>query len=166
MDRAKKQNIVDSLSDTFSNNDPCIVISHSGLTVAEMEQFRSVLRGINGKLRVTKSNLVNVAIKNSEAECLSQFFSGPTAIVVASDRISLSKIVIDFAKNNKKVSVLAGFFECKLAEASKIEMLANLPTIDEARGQIIGMLRHNAIRVMSMINGPAKSLLHLLNNRK
>ncbi len=158
MERAEKQELVASLHDTLSNAASVVVVHYDGLSVAEMTSLRSHLREKGASFKVTKNRLTRLALEGTPYEGLSTLFTGPTAIGYADEPISAAKGLVDFAKGNEKLRILGGAMDGTVLDVDGVKALANLPSLDELRGKIVGLLQAPAQKLASVSQAPASQL--------
>ncbi len=158
MDRAKKEALVESLRRTFSDTTLVVVTHYRGLNAAEIGKLRRGMREAGAEFRVTKNRLARLALVGTPYETIADLFDGPTAIAYSDDPVAAAKVAVDFAKTNDKLVVVGGGLgEMPLSEA-EVKALATLPSLDELRGQLVGMLQTPATRVASVLQAPAGQL--------
>lgn len=150
--------MVSGLNTVFSNAGVVVVAHYSGLTVADMTTLRSRMKAAGGSLKVAKNRLVKLALKGTDAEHISGLFQGPTVIAYSSDPVAAPKVASDFAKANEKFVILGGAFGKTNLDAGGIEALAKLPSLDELRGRIVGMINTPATRIAGVLQAPAAQL--------
>ena len=150
--------MVSGLNDVFSNAGVVVVAHYSGLTVADMTTLRSRMKAAGGSLKVAKNRLVKLALKGTDAEHISGLFQGPTVIAYSNDPVAAPKVASDFAKTNDKLVILGGAFGKTNLDAGGIEALAKLPSLDELRARIVGMINTPATRIAGVLQAPAAQL--------
>ena len=163
MDRASKEKIVSSLNKAFDESNFLIVTQNEGLTVEEMSSLRNTLREeANTSFRVAKNSLAKIAVDNTSAKSLEAMFNGPTAIAFSNELTSSPKIIVDFAKDNEKLSIVGGMMDGELIDSEVIKKLANLPTMDELRAKIIGVLSAPATKIAGILTRPGGQLAQVI----
>ena len=165
MKRSKKNDFVAQLKNDFKNSSSIIVSHYAGLSVKETDAIRRSLRENGANFKVTKNRLTKLALANTEYECITDMFNGPTAITYSSDSIVPAKITAEYEKKYKSLKILGGFFEGKKIDREKVKFLASLPLLDEIRGKLIGVLLAPAQRIALIIKEPSGQLARLLNKR-
>jgi large subunit ribosomal protein L10 len=135
----------------------------SGITVEEMTKFRSGIRTAEANFKVMKNTLARIAIKDSPLEAISGYFSGSTGLAYSNNPVSLSKAIHDFAKSNEKLSVLGGVMDGKAISKDVINELASLPSQDELRAKIIGLLTANASKIVRTIMEPSTRIARVIS---
>jgi len=163
MDRAQKAETVDSLKGLFAGAGVVVVGHYAGLTVAELTVLRSRLRSEGGSLKVVKNRLVKLAIADTPKASASDLFTGPTAIAYSADPITAAKVAVAYAKEKEKFVVLGGLFGDQLLDTAGIQALATLPSLDELRGKIIGLVQAPATKIAGVLAAPGGQLARVLN---
>ena len=162
MDRAEKSEMVSYLSDVFSNTGVVVVAHYSGLTVAEMTALRGRMKDAGASLKVAKNRLVKIALKGTDAEHISDLFQGPTVIAYSADPVAAPKVATDFAKTNDKLVILGGAFGKTNLDTKGVEALAKMPSLDELRARIVGMINTPATRIAGVLQAPAGQLARVV----
>jgi len=150
--------MVSGLNKVFSNTSVVVVAHYSGLTVAQMTALRGRMRDAGASLKVAKNRLVKLALKGTDAEHISELFQGPTVIAYSDDPVAAPKIATEFAKANEKFDVLGGAFGKTNLDRKGIEALATLPSLDELRAKLVGMINTPATRLAGVLQAPAGQL--------
>lgn len=158
MDRGKKEALVAELRQTFDENELVVVTHQSGLTVAEASDLRRKMREAGARFKVTKNRLAKLALKETKFEHLTDDFSGPTAIAVSVDPVAAAKVAVEFANKNDKLVIVSGALGDKGLDADGVKALAKLPSLDELRGKIVGLLQAPAGKLASVTQAPASQL--------
>lgn len=158
MDRAEKQDLVASLHRTFSETAVVLVTHYTGLTVAEIGDLRKRMRDAGAGLKVTKNRLAKLALEGTRYQNLEGLFKGPTAIAYANDPVAAAKVAVGYAKTNPKLVLLGGGLAGQMLDADGVKSLATLPSLDELRGRLIGLLNAPATRVAGVLQAPAGQL--------
>jgi len=158
VDRAQKEDLVSALHQMFEDTTIVVVTHYSGLTVAEMGDLRNQMRDAGASFKVTKNRLTRLALKGTKFEELNDFFVGPTAIAFSEDPVAAAKVAVNFAKGNEKLVVLGGGFEGELLDVDAVNSLATLPSLDEIRGKIVGLIQAPATKVAGVLQAPAGQL--------
>ncbi len=163
VDRAEKSQLVDTLSSVFSDTGVIVVAHYSGLSVAQMTALRARMRDAGGGVRVAKNRLVKLALKGTDAEPISDLFEGPTVIAYSKDPVAAAKVAIDFAKINEKLVIRGGAMGRTALDADGVKALAALPSLDELRGRLVGLIASPATKVARVLNAPAAQLARVLS---
>ncbi len=141
MNREEKAELLSEMNGLISGAEAVVISHYRGLTVAEMEALRKKARELGAELRVTKNRITKLALKGTNFEGLNDLFAGPTIMAYSSDPISACKLCIQFAKENEKFLVVGGALSSGVLSMAEIERLATIPSMDELRAKIIGLLQ-------------------------
>lgn len=163
MNRAQKAEVVESLSGMFVNSGVVVVTHYTGLSVAEISDLRGRMREVGANFKVTKNRLAKRALTDTDKSPLTEFFTGPTAIAFSDDPVAAPKIAVKFAKENEKLVILGGMMGETLLDVNGVEALAELPSLDELRAKIVGMIATPATRIAQVTSAPAGQLARVLN---
>lgn len=147
MNREEKKQLLSDLNALFSDADTVVVAHYKGLTVAEVSELRDNVRKAGAGFRVTKNRIARLALKDTKFEGIADLFTGPTAIAFASDPVAACKACVEFAKTNEKLIVLGGAMGTKVLSVKEVEHLASIPSLDELRAKIIGLLQAPAAQL-------------------
>ena len=154
--------MVSTLNEVFSNTKVVVVAHYSGLTVAQMTALRGRMKDAGASLKVAKNRLVKLALKGTNAEHISDLFQGPTVIAYSDDPVAAPKIAADFAKTNEKFVILGGAMGATNLDAKGVEALATLPSLDELRAKLVGMIQTPATRIAGVLQAPGSQLARVL----
>ena len=163
MDRAQKHEFVTTLNEVFANTGIIVVAHYTGLTVAEMTDFRRQMRDVGGQVKVAKNRLAKIALKGTDAEDIADLFAGPTVIAYSDDPVAAPKVAVKFAKDNEKLVILGGAMGKTVLDPNGVKSLASLPSLDELRGKLVGLLQAPATKVAQVVNAPAGKLARVLS---
>ena len=158
MDRAQKQASIEDIKGVFAGAGAVVVTHNLGLTVAEMTDLRLRLRKEGAKLKIVKNTLVQKALDGSVGEAGDALFKGPVAIAYAPDPVSAAKVSTQYAKDNEKFVVVGGLMGEVVLDQKGISALATLPSLDELRAKIVGLLQAPATKVAGVLQAPAGQL--------
>lgn len=158
MERAEKRELVETLNTAFKETGVIVVAHYQGLTVAELQALRARTREAGGKVKVAKNRLAKLALQGTDAEHISDLFKGPTVIVYSKDPVAAPKVVTDFAKTNDKLVVLGGAFGRTNLDPNGVKALATMPSLDELRAKLVGMIQTPATRIAGVVQAPAAQL--------
>ena len=161
MEKAQKKIAVSELVTTFGEVETIVITHNKGLTVAESTAFRSKVRASGAIYKVAKNRLVKIALKGTGFEGLSDLFTGPTGITYSKDPVAAAKAVAEFAKTNEKLVILGGAMGASQLDVSGVKQLATMPSIDELRAKIIGLLNAPATKLVQVIQAPAGQLARI-----
>ena len=162
MDRAQKQELTQSLHQDLSDT-VCVVITHqTGLTVDEATQLRRQMRNAGARYRVTKNRLVRRALEGTQFENLAPLFTGPTAIAFSQDPVAAAKAAVEYANRNQKLTIVGGGLSGQTLDVAAVRALATLPSLDELRGKLIGLIQAPATKLATLLQTPAGQLARVL----
>ena len=162
MDRSHKEALVTTLHEQLSDT-VCVVITHqTGLTVAEVTELRRQMRAAGASFKVTKNRLARRALAGTKFERLSPMFTGPTAIAFSRDPVAAAKVAVEFANKNEKLTVVGGSLGDQQLDAQGIKALATLPSLDQLRAKLLGMLQTPATRIASVLQAPGGQVARVL----
>jgi large subunit ribosomal protein L10 len=162
VDRVEKEDLVASLHKTFEDASMVVVTHYSGLTVKEMGDLRGRMREAGALFKVTKNRLTRLAFKDTKFEPLSDMFTGPTAIAYSDDPIAAAKVAVNYAKENDKLIVLGGSLDQETLDANGVKALASLPSLDELRAKIVGMLATPATKIAQVLQAPGGQVARVI----
>ena len=162
MDRTEKENLVASMHKTFEDSTIVVVTHYSGLTVKEMGELRDQMREAGASFKVTKNRLTRRALEGTKYQPLEPLFTGPTAIAYSDDPVAAAKAAVNFSKTNDKLIVLGGALGEEQLDMATIKSLASLPSLDELRAKIIGMLGTPASRIACVLQAPAGQVTRVI----
>lgn len=163
MDRSQKEELVASLHKTFAETNLVIVTQQSGMTVAEASDLRRKMRDAGASYKVTKNRLTRLALEGTKFEALKELFIGQTAVAVSVDPVAAAKVCVEFAKANEKLIIIGGAMGETQLDANAIKSLATLPSLDELRGKLIGVLQAPATKVAGVVQAPAAQLARVFS---
>lgn len=159
MNRAQKEAEIKELNERFSSDEMIVVTHYSGLSVTEMTKLRSDLRAEGGSFKVTKNTLAKLAVKGTKFEGAADLFTGPTGVASSVDPVVAAKVAHNFAKTNKKLIIIGGALGQKILSAAEVETLAKLPSLDEIRAQLVGLLVAAPTKLAGVLQAPARDLV-------
>jgi large subunit ribosomal protein L10 len=163
VDRTQKAETVQSLNGLFAGAGAVVVAHYSGMTVAQMGDLRSRLRKAGASFRVAKNRLAVRAVEGTQAQAIANLFKGPTGIAYSLDPIAAPKILVAYAKENNKLKILGGIAVGSVLNPEGLKALAELPSLDQLRGKIIGLLQAPATRVAAVLQAPAGGLARVIS---
>ena len=162
MDRAQKQEAIEALKSDFAGAGAVVVTHYLGLTVAEMTDLRGRLRQEGAQLQVVKNTLVQKALNGSVGEAGDALFKGPVAIAFAPDPVSAAKVATQYAKDNDKFVVIGGMMGQQVLDKAAISALATLPSLDQLRAKLIGLIQAPATKIAGVLQAPAAQLARVM----
>jgi len=158
VDRNQKTQAVEFLGGVFADSGVVVVAHYSGLDVAQMTDLRGQMAEAGASFKVAKNRLAKLALAGTNVSEVSDLFTGPTAIAYSEDPIAAPKIVAKFAKDHDKLVILGGFMGETILDESGIKALAALPSLDELRAKLVGMIQTPATRIAGVLQAPAGQL--------
>jgi large subunit ribosomal protein L10 len=162
VDRAEKRELVTGLNDAFKGAGSVVVAHYAGITVAQMNDLRSKMRAAGGTVKVAKNRLAKIALQGTEAEGIQNLFTGQTLIAFSEDPVAAPKVASDFAKGNEKLIILGGAMGSTALNADGVKALATMPSLDELRAKIVGMIVTPATRIAQIVNAPAGAVARVI----
>lgn len=158
MERAEKREVVTALHDVFAKTGVVVVAHYAGLTVAQMTKLRSEMRSAGGQVKVAKNRLVKLALEGTDAKGIADLLKGPTCLAFSADPIAAPKVAVKFAKTNEKFVILGGAMGTTVLDAKGVNSLASLPSLDELRSKLIGLMQAPATKIARTLNEPGAQL--------
>ena len=165
MKRSDKNNFVNKIKDELMNSSLIVVARYSGLSVLETDDLRKEMRNNGAKLRVTKNRLTKIALAKTQYKDITDLFTGPTAIAYSSDPVAPAKVAVNFEKKSKNFKIIGGGYDGEKIDKEKINFLATLPSPEELKGQIIGLIMAPAQKIASIVKEPGGQLARLMSSR-
>jgi len=162
VDRAEKKELVASLAEVFKTSNVVIVAHYSGLTVAEMQNLRRQMTQAGATVKVAKNRLAKIALDGTAPAVIAPLLKGPTLIAYSSDPVAAPKAAVDFAKGHEKFVILGGAMGATALNPDGVKALASLPSLDELRAKIVGLIQAPATKVAQVINAPAAKVARVV----
>jgi len=163
MDRTQKAETVQSLNGLFANAGAVVVAHYTGMTVAQMGELRSRLRKAGASFKVAKNRLAVRALEGTPANGISDLFKGPTGTAYSKDPIAAPKVLVAYAKENDKLKILGGVAVGSVLNPQGIKALAELPSLDQLRSKIIGLVQAPATKIAGVLQAPAGGLARVIS---
>jgi large subunit ribosomal protein L10 len=163
MDRAQKKQFVENIHSNLQGAGVMVVCHYQGMTVAEISDLRRQARAAGASFQVTKNTLTKLGLKDSMFEPVSDLFTGPTAVAYSQDPVAAAKVLVDFAKNNDKVKILGGALGERRLQANDVEALAKMPSLDQLRGKILGLLVSPATKLVQLLQTPGGQVARVIS---
>jgi large subunit ribosomal protein L10 len=161
MNKEAKKNYIDEMIKNFTTNESVMIAQYQGLNVNELDELRKELRDKGILFKITKNRITKIAIKETPVKDLEKYFTGPTAAAISSDPITTAKILTKFAKSHDKLKIVAGFMDGKVLDQKEVAIIATLPTLEEARAKIVGILATPAQKIISILLAPGSKIANL-----
>ena len=165
MKRSDKNDFVQKLKDELKGSNSVIVAHYDGLSVSETDSLRKEMRDNGAKFKVTKNRLTKIALADTPYESIADLFVGPTAIAYSSDPVAPAKVSVIFEKKLENFKIIGGSYDGKKIDIDKINFLASLPSLDQIRGILLGLLNAPAQKIASVVQAPGGQLARLVNAR-
>ncbi|CAH1659763.1 50S ribosomal protein L10 [Hyphomicrobiales bacterium] len=158
MDRAAKAEFVAAMGDVFSSAGVVVVAHYAGLTVADMQKLRKEMKQAGASVKVAKNRLAKIALEGTDVASIAPLLKGPTLLAYSSDPVAAPKVAVDFAKANDKLVILGGAMGVTALNQDGVKALAALPSLDELRAKLVGLVQAPATKIAQVVNAPAGKL--------
>ena len=158
MNKEKKQSYIKEMTAQFEKSEAVLVTHYQGLSVKQLDNLRKQMREHGIQFKITKNRITKIALEKSRCKDLSNLFTGPTAVALSEDAIASAKILTKFSKENENLKILGGIMGKEILDVAAVANVATLPTLDEARAKIIGILRSPAQKIVSILLAPASKI--------
>ncbi len=162
MDRAEKKELVATLSEVFKTTNVVVVAHYSGLTVAQMQTLRKQMKQAGAQVKVAKNRLAKIALDGTDVASIAPLMKGPTLIAYSGDPIAAPKVAVDFAKANEKFVILGGAMGKTALNPDAVKALASLPSLDELRAKLVGLIQAPATKLAQLANAPAAKVARVV----
>jgi large subunit ribosomal protein L10 len=162
VDKTEKAVVVEDLGKVFADSGSVVVAHYTGMTVAEMSDLRARMRVAGASFRVAKNRLAMRAMQGTAVEAISHLFKGPTGIAFSKDPVAASKVAVAYAKDNGKLVILGGTVGTTALDANGVKALAELPSLDQLRGKIAGLLKAPATKLAGLLQAPGAQLARVV----
>ena len=168
MNKEKKKMYIEQMKDFFNKKSSILVTHYQGLTVKQIDKLRAEMRKHGIFFKITKNRITKLALAGSKFKKLESLFTGPTAVAFSEDAITSAKILTKFAKSNSKLKIIGGIMQDEQLSVKDVEKIATLPTLNEARAKIVGILTAPAQKIMSILLAPGSkiAILALAKSKK
>ncbi len=163
MERAEKKELVATLNQVFKTTGVIVVAHNKGLTVNQVNDLRNKMAQAGATVKVAKNRLAKLALDGTDASGIRDLFVGPTMVAYAADPVSAPKVAAAFAKGNEKFVVLGGALGKTIMDAAAVKVLAELPSLDQLRGKIIGLIQAPATRIAGVLAAPGGQIARVIN---
>ena len=158
MNKEQKKNYITEMTAQFENSKAVMVTHYQGLTMPQLDELRSKMREHGIVFKITKNRITKLALEKTRCKELSKLFTGPTAVALSSDAITSAKILTNFSKENSNLKILGGIMGEDILDVTGVQNVATLPSLDEARAKIVGILRSPAQKIASILLAPASKI--------
>ena len=156
MDRTEKREFVASLAGVFADTSMVVVTQNQGLTVAEATDLRRRMRAAGATFKVAKNRLALLALEGTRFDGIKPMLTGPTALAWSNDPVAVAKTAVEFAKTNEKLVLIGGALGAQTLDASEVRALAELPSLDQLRARLLGMIATPATRIAGVLQAPGR----------
>ncbi len=161
--REFKCQVVGSMQEVFASNSIVIVMHNKGLTVADVKDLRKKVKQAESKYFVAKNTLIKIALKGSKFEDLDKLMEGPTSLAYSNDPVAASKAISDFIKTNEKLEIRGGIMDGAYLDVNAIKTLASLPSLNELRAKLLGLLNAPATKIAQILQAPGAQVARVLS---
>ena len=158
MDRSQKADSVAQLNAVFNESGVVVVTRNLGLSVAQSTELRTKMREAGATYKVAKNRLAKLALKDTDYAGIDEYLSGPTALAYSEDPVAAAKAVVEFAKGTDKLEIVGGSMGAQVLDEAGVKALASMPSLDELRGKIVGLVNAPATKIAQVVNAPAAKL--------
>ena len=158
MNRDQKKQYINEMSQKFDSSEAVIVTHYQGLTVSQLDDLRKKMREHGIKFKITKNRITKLALEKTKCKDLTNLFKGPTAVALSEDAITSAKILTKFAKENENLKILGGIMGANILDVAGVQNVATLPSLEEARAKIVGILSSPAQKIASILLAPASKI--------
>ena len=161
MNKEQKKNYISEMEAHFQNNEAVMVTHYQGLTMSQLDELRGQMREHGIKFTITKNRITKIALEKTKCKDLSNLFTGATAVAFSDDAIISARILSKFAKTNESLKLLGGIMGNEVLDQAGVQNVANLPTLDEARANIVGILATPASKLVSILHARSEKMSNL-----
>ena len=151
MNKEQKKNYISEITKQFENSEAVLVTHYQGLSMVQLDELRSKMREHGIIFKITKNRITKLALEKTKCKDLSNLFTGPTAVAFGDDAILSARILSKFSKDNENLKLLGGIMGNEVLDQAGVQNVANLPTLDEARAKIVGILSASASKFVSIL---------------
>jgi len=162
VDRAGKKELIDSLHASLKDTGTIVVAHYAGMTVAHMTEFRKRVKEAGGSVKVTKNRLAKLALKDTDAAGIIDLFKGPTVVAYSKDPVAAARVAVKYSKDNDKLVILGGTMGKNVLDPNGVKALADLPSLDELRAKLIGLLNAPATKIARTVMEPGAKLARVI----
>jgi large subunit ribosomal protein L10 len=162
VERAAKKEAVEQLNGVFKTTSVAVVAQYSGLTVAQMQKLRTQMKQAGASVKVSKNRLAKIALEGTDVVAIGPMLKGPTVIATSNDPVAAPKVAVEFAKANEKFVIIGGSMGTTVLNVDGVKALASLPSLDELRAKLVGLLVAPATKIAQLANAPAGKLARVI----
>lgn len=160
--RAQKKDIIGEVHTSLKDVSTVVLVHNNGMTVAQVSELRRKMRAAGASYRVVKNRLARLALKDTAFDIASDLLKGPTGIASSKDAVAAAKVAVEFAKTNEKLVIIGGAFNNAKLDVKGVETLAKMPSLDELRARIVGMLKTPAMRIVTVLQAPGSQVARVI----
>ena len=161
MNKDQKKNYISEMTEQFENSKAVMVTHYQGLTMTQLDDLRSKMREHGIIFKITKNRITKLALEKTKCKDLANLFTGPTAVAFGEDAIMSARILSKFAKDNENLKLIGGLMDNEILDQAGVLNVANLPTLDEARANIVGILNASASKIVSILLARSEKMSNL-----
>ena len=158
MNKEQKKQYINDMSSQFDKTEAVIVTHYQGLTVNQLDELRKKMREHGIKFKITNNRITKLALEKTRCNEISNLFTGPTAVALSEDAITSAKILTKFSKENENLKILGGIMGADVLDVAGVQNVASLPTLEESRAKIVGILSSPAQKIASILLAPASKI--------
>ena len=158
MNKEQKKQYISDMTNQFEKSEAVIVTHYQGLTMSQLDDLRTKMREHGIKFKITNNRITKLALEKTRCKDLTNLFSGPTAVALSEDAITSAKILTNFSQENENLKILGGIMGSDILDVDGVKSVATLPSLDEARAKIVGILRSPAQKLASILLAPASKI--------
>jgi large subunit ribosomal protein L10 len=162
VDRAAKAELVTTLSEVFKASNVVVVAHYAGLTVSQMQTLRRQMKQVGASVKVTKNRLAKIALEGTNAASIAPLLKGPTLVAFSGDPVAAPKVAVDFAKAHEQFVILGGAMGTTALNPDGVKALASLPSLDELRAKLVGLIQAPATKIAQVVNAPAAKVARVV----
>ena len=162
LDRAEKSELVSTLGEVFKSTTVVVVAHYAGLTVAQMQTLRRQMKQAGASVKVAKNRLAKIALEGTDVASIAPLLKGPALIAFSGDPVAAPKVAVDFAKTNERFVILGGAMGTTALDPNGVKALAALPSLDELRAKIVGLIQAPATKIVQLVNAPAAKVARVV----
>jgi large subunit ribosomal protein L10 len=163
VDRAQKRQLVSTLNEEWKDTGVMVIAHYKGMTVAQMTEFRKRMKDAGGSVKVAKNSLAKLALKDTDAEGIADLLKGQTCFAYSEDPVSAARISVKYSRENDKLVILGGAMGKTVMDVAAVKALADLPSLDELRAKLIGLVQAPATKIAGVLAAPGGQLARVLN---
>ena len=161
MNREQKKNYIADMTSKFENSKAIMVTHYQGLTMPQLDELRAKMREHGIVFKITKNRITKLALEKTKCKDLSDLFTGPTAVAFGEDAIMSARVLSKFAKDHESLKLIGGIMDNEVLDQAAVLNVANLPTLDEARANIVGILNAPASKLVSILLARSEKMSNL-----